>query len=116
MGQTTNGGTASWVPDSCTLPTVQVPLRLAEFDGFLGACARTVDRVDEHTLRIALDADAQVAARAADLATRESSCCSFFTFTVTATGGDLALTIQVPDGYVPVLDALASRATAVMRA
>lgn len=54
----------------------------------------------------------QVAARAAELAAAETECCSFFTFTLTAAIGALALDITVPTAHTAVLDALASAARA----
>jgi hypothetical protein len=66
----------TWVPDACTLPTVE----------------------------------AQVAARAADLTVRETQCCSFFGFTLTATGGGLTLDVTAPPEQIAVLDALVDRA------
>ncbi|MEW2354230.1 hypothetical protein [Spirillospora sp. NPDC029432] len=58
----------------------------------------------------------QVAGRVAVLAARETGCCSFFTFTLTATGGELALQVSVGDRHIEVLDALAARATAISTA
>ena len=60
-----------------------------------------------------LRASPQVAGRAAELVTAETACCSFFTFTLTATVGQLVLDIDVPAAYADVLDALAARAAAV---
>ena len=57
--------------------------------------------------RFELTPDPAVAARTADLFTRETQCCSFFTFTLTATGGSLTLDVQVPSSQVSVLAALA---------
>ncbi|MCP9949591.1 hypothetical protein [Actinomadura madurae] len=53
----------------------------------------------------------RVAGRAAELAARETGCCSFFTFTLTATGGELTLDVSAGDRHAGVLDALTSRAT-----
>jgi len=48
-----------------------------------------------------------------DLAGRESQCCSFFTFTITADRpGHVVLDIEVPAAHVDVLDALTRRAAA----
>jgi hypothetical protein len=101
----------SWVPSACTLPTAEQPLRVAEFDELFGAAVRGVHRPDATTLRLDLEPTAKVAARAADLAVRETGCCSFFTFGLVATGGRLRLDIEVPAGQVEVLDALAARLT-----
>ncbi|MCR3750551.1 hypothetical protein [Lentzea californiensis] len=97
----------SWAPRSCTLPTAERPLRLAEFDELLAGAAR--HRSQKTRLVLELQPRPEVAARAADLAVRETGCCSFFTFELTATGGGLTLAISVPDSRAEVLDALAAR-------
>jgi hypothetical protein len=48
--------------------------------------------------------------RAARLAVHETGCCSFFTFSVVATGDELRLDVAVPEGQTEVLDAFAERA------
>ena len=101
----------SWVPDTCTLPTAERPLRLAEFDTLFRDALRGVDRLTARHLRLHLDDAAEPAAR--DLIARESACCSFFTFDLARPdGGTLRLDIRVPGARVVVLDALALRATA----
>ncbi|WP_326555375.1 hypothetical protein [Micromonospora sp. NBC_01813] len=100
----------SWGPPTCTLPTAEQPLRLAEFDYLFASAVSGVARVDRTRVRLDLRPEPTLAARAADLMMRESDCCSFFTFTLTATGGQLALDVAVPAGHVDVLDALAARA------
>lgn len=97
------------VPDACTLPTVEQPLRLTEIDQMLTASVRSVQRLSPTRLRLVLDPDAAVAARMADLLVREAQCCSFFTFTMTMTSGSLTLEIAVPPAHADVLDALAGR-------
>jgi hypothetical protein len=99
------------VGDACTLPTQELPVRLAEFDA-LFASVRSAERVAPTRLRLALAAGGEVAARAADLAVRETACCGFFTFTLTVTGGGTNLEVAVPAGHVAVLDGFAARATA----
>lgn len=98
---------SSWVPLACTLPTVEQPSRLAEFDAVFATAVRTVERVDESRIRLDLRPDPAVAARVADLLVRETDCCSFFTFTLTATDGTLLLEVAVPPAHVEVLDAIA---------
>ena len=94
------------------MPTAQRPLRLAEFDELFTTAVRSIVRLDRRQVRLELAPEAAVAARAADLLVRETECCSFFTFTLTATGGQVSLAVAVPDGQVEVLDALADRAAA----
>jgi hypothetical protein len=104
----------AWVPDACTLPTVERPLRLAEFDGLFATALRGQTRLSPTTLRWRLDSAAETTAR--DLTARESSCCSFFSFAFVPNGETLDLDVQVPVAHVDVLDALADRAAAGMPA
>lgn len=105
--------TESWVPQSCTLPTADRPLRAAEFDAVFVKAVRRVERPSTDRLRLELTPTAEIAARVADLAVRETGCCSFFTFALTATAGALHLDVTVASGQVAVLDALAGQANAV---
>ena len=97
----------AWVPEACTLPTADRPFRVAEFDDLLAGAVR--HRPERTRLVVELDPRPEVAARAADLAVRETGCCSFFTFDLTMTGGGVRLAITVPDSQTGVLDALAVR-------
>ncbi|WP_405177900.1 hypothetical protein OG225_27185 [Nocardia sp. NBC_01377] len=101
---------------ACTLPTVQRPTRLAEFDAFFADSVRTARRADSTRLELTLtDAfDAESVGR--DLAARESTCCSFFTFTFTFedTPAGTVMRIEAPVAYVEVLDALTERARAAV--
>lgn len=99
--------------DSCTLPTVERPLREAEFDEVFARSVRRVERPEPEMLRLELEPTAEVAARVADLAVRETGCCAFFTFVLTAAAGALHLDVTVVAGQVAVLDALAARAQEV---
>lgn len=101
----------TWVPDECTLPTADQPLRVREFDALFAEAVDRVERVSPDVLRFELAPGAGVAARVADLVERETSCCSFFAFTLTADGSGLRLDVAVPGKRSDILDALASRAT-----
>jgi hypothetical protein len=103
----------SWVAPSCTLPTAEKPVRVAEFDRFFSDAVRAADRPSRTRLSLDLEPTAEMAAHAADLVVRETACCSFFTFTLIATGGALELGVAVPDRHVEVLDALAARVAEV---
>jgi hypothetical protein len=83
-----------------------------EFDALFATALLGQQRISPTRLRWQLDPAAEEAAR--DLAGRESSCCSFFTFAFTGDG--LHLDIDVPSAQVAILDALAQRASARMRA
>jgi hypothetical protein len=99
----------SWVPDACTLPSAERPLRVAEFDALFERALRSVERLDRRRLRLVVGGMWEAELR--DLIARESSCCSFFTFTVVRDGGGLVVEIAVPPVHESVLDALAARLT-----
>ena len=103
----------SFVPDACTLPTAERPLRLAEFDALFARSVRSVERLDDRHVRLHLSGAAGLEATVRDLAARENECCAFFGFTVTSTGDAVTFDIEVPARYVDVLDALATRAETV---
>jgi len=105
------------VPDACTLPTAEQPLRLAEFDDLFATAVRRVDQVSTTHARLHLTGPSELANRVRDLAARETECCSFFTFTTTpqqATDGEaVVLDIEVPAAHADVLASLAQRASTV---
>jgi len=101
-----------WAPEACTLPTVERPLRLAEFDDLFATALREQLRLSPTAVRWLLDPAAEGTAR--DLTSRESVCCSFFSFAFAGDGDVLRLDVQVPAAHVDILDALAERAAAGM--
>jgi hypothetical protein len=103
-------------PQACTLPTVQRPLRAAEFDQIFGADPRRVERTGRTRLRLVLDGAPHTESVARDLTARESACCSFFAFAFTRTGDELMLDVTVPPAHVQVLDGLLARAQAALDA
>jgi hypothetical protein len=105
---------AGWVPQACTLPSIEQPLRVAEFDELFATALRAGQRLARTRLRLTLDPRAEAAAR--DLTARESECCSFFAFAVTRVEDEVQVEIEVPEAHVAVLDALAVRATAAREA
>ena len=101
-----------WVPAVCTLPVVEQPLRVAEFDEFFRAALRGSIRIG--TTRLELVILRECEATAHDLAESETSCCSFFGFDF-ETGEDvLMMRISVPDSHIGVLNALQARISAVV--
>jgi hypothetical protein len=99
----------TWVPDACTLPSAERPLRVAEFDELFASSPVRVERTGPARARLVLTGGAEERAR--DLARRESGCCSFLTFAFTpAEGGHVVMEVAVPPGREPVLDALVARA------
>jgi hypothetical protein len=103
----------SWVPDACTLPTQQVPRRVAEFDDLFARALRSLTRPAPGWLRLGFDGSPHVEASIGDLVARETACCSFFDFTLCrGEHGRLWLDVRVPEGYEPILDAMARQAGA----
>ncbi|WP_280218469.1 hypothetical protein [Nocardia neocaledoniensis] len=105
---TISPGSTEWVPDACTLPTVQQPIRIAEFDRFFTDSTHGLRRAGPTRLELLVDPAAEPLAR--DLAARELSCCSFFTFDFAQAGEHLVMGLAVPSAYIGVLDAFATRA------
>lgn len=101
-----------WAPLECTLSSAGRQARALEFSQTFAETVQRVERPEPTRLRLALEPGPASAARVAGLVSAETSCCSFFTFTLTATAGSLSLDIVVPAAQLPVLDALAERATA----
>ncbi|MCE5287908.1 MAG: hypothetical protein LLG14_01545 [Nocardiaceae bacterium] len=108
-----------WVPAACTLPTVEQPVRVAEFDDFFAESVVEARRLSDVRLDLALAPGAEPRARA--LAEKESGCCSFFDFAFGEVGAlfdgiesDTVMQIEVSPSYVDVLDALAGRVDAAL--
>ncbi|MFJ5774369.1 hypothetical protein [Streptomyces sp. NPDC093094] len=102
----------AWVPWSCTLPTEERPLRVAEWDALLSERLTSLSRPQPLRLRLVLAAGEGVEERVRDLTGRESGCCSFFTFTATADEDLIHLDVSVDRAHLAVLDALAARTAA----
>ncbi|MEU1301319.1 hypothetical protein [Streptomyces shenzhenensis] len=100
----------AWVPQSCTLPTEERPLRVAEWDALFAERLVAVTRSRPLTLRLALKDGPGVDDQVRDLAEREGGCCSFFTFAVTSGGDGIGLDISVDAGHAPVLAVLEAQA------
>jgi hypothetical protein len=105
------------VPDACTLPTAARPLRLAEFDALFATAVNEVRQVDPTHARLRLAGPAGLAGTVEDLTARETECCSFFGFTVTAEpapdGEVVVLDVEVPARHADVLASLVRRASVV---
>lgn len=100
------------MPDACTLPTVEQPIRIAEFDRFFAEAALGLRRPSPARLELLVDSGSEMLARG--LAGRESSCCSFFTFDFAEAGEHLVMGVGVPAAYTDVLDAFGARAEAAI--
>ncbi|MFC0007541.1 hypothetical protein [Micromonospora siamensis] len=103
----------TWVPGSCALPTVDRPLRMAEFDDLFATALRGQARPAPAAL--IWDFAPKAAARVRELIERESACCRFFVFTVSASAATVRVEVAVPEAHVDVLDALAGRAARSLR-
>jgi hypothetical protein len=101
-----------WAPQECTLSPAGRQARAAEFSTMFAETVLGIKRPERTRLRLELLPGPASAGRIAELAAAETSCCSFFTFTLTATAGSLVLDVDVPAAQLPVLDALAERAAA----
>lgn len=102
-----HNGPGGWIAAACTLPTVNQPLRMAQFDEFFRTAVRRWTRPQATALELVIPAQIETSAR--DLAQREASCCSFFTFDFEPTDDAVVMRIGVPELHVDVLDALQAR-------
>jgi hypothetical protein len=102
----------SWAAsDACTLPTADRPLRVAEFDALFADHVVAVERDAPTQLTLLLEGGRDLEARVCYLAARETACCSFFTFTVSAWQAHrMRVEIQVRPERADILAALATRA------
>ncbi|WP_445183334.1 hypothetical protein ACTXG6_33115 [Pseudonocardia sp. Cha107L01] len=99
------------VPASCTLPTAQHPVRVAELEALFATASR-IERVGDRHLRVSFPGDHGLDSQVRELTARESECCSFFDFTVSARPGQVVLDVRVPAVRVDVLDGLAQLSSA----
>ena len=106
----------TWVPESCTLPTVEQPLRVAEFDDLFATVVGPAERFAPTGLRIHLPAGDGVVSTVRDLVACETGCCSFFSFDVRASSVGTMLEVRVPESQTAVLDAMQQRADAARAA
>lgn len=102
----------TWVPDSCTLPTAEQPLRAREFDAFFATTTHPAERIGPTELLLYLPADDRTAARARELVARETQCCSMFAMQVRQSPTGTQLSVRVPPGQTAVLEAMQQRAEA----
>lgn len=101
----------TWVPESCTLPTAEQPLRVAEFDALFATATGPAQRLGPNQLRVPLPRGPEPAATARDLIARETGCCSFFSFDLRISTTTV-LEVVVPESQVAVLDAVQQRVEA----
>jgi len=102
------------VPAVCTLPTAELPLRVARFDDVF-ALVRAAERLMPTRLLLTLQPAPGQTEAIRDLAARESTCCSFFEFIVREEDDGVLLEVIVPPAQLGVLDAVAEHADRVVR-
>ena len=105
-----DASSTGFAPDACTLPQAERPLRNAEFRALFATTLRSVERVDDTHLRLALSGDDTLLPRVLELTERETNCCSFFEFRAAARADEVRLDVAVPIAYAAVLDGLAELA------
>ena len=97
------------VAEACTLPTVERPARSAEWGSIFRQVLAT-ESFGAQRGRLTFPQDAALETRARELASKETACCSFFTFDfgagVDAAGAlTMTLDVSVPPSQSAVLDA-----------
>jgi len=97
-----------WASSSCTLPTVERPLREREFGALFQTALLSVRTETPERAELTLALESEQTARA--LAAKETSCCSFFEFNFTKTADALLMTVVVPPPHTKVLAALVASA------
>ncbi len=99
------------IPAACTLPSAQVPPRIAQFTRLFSKSI-AVDRPTPTRLTVTFHDSAPTAQAARELVAAETVCCSFFSFSLEpAAEGRLHLQIAVPSSHEQVLDEVAHLAT-----
>ena len=96
-------------PDACSLPIADQPGRVAEWDTLFATAVRRVESVPDG-VRFELDRSRARVSAVADLADRESQCCSFFTFGVMVGSDALVLSVAADPEHAEVVEALSARA------
>jgi hypothetical protein len=104
-----------WVPDACTLPTAERPLRVREFERLFGDALCAVSALpDGCSLRLVLTDAPSVYETATELAARESECCSFFLFNLSRGSGVVTMDVRVDAAHRDVLDGVEQLARAAL--
>jgi hypothetical protein len=104
----------TWIPESCTLPTAERPLRVAEFDQLFTDALFEVERIAPTVLRLTFEPTADQRAR--ELAAKEIACCAFFALPFDRDeDGRTVMDVAAPEAHRGVLDALAEHARAGLR-
>jgi hypothetical protein len=108
------------VEEFCTLPVAAQPFRLMEFDELFRSQIRPPRRIDPHRVEFTFLGGEGLYGKVSDLVARESTCCTFFEFTIDEHAQDLpdqdhlVLRVGVPESRDDVLKALTDRALAAI--
>jgi hypothetical protein len=95
-------------PTVCALPTIEQPLREREFGDLFASSLRGDHQLTPTRTDLTLEPASETRAR--NLAARESSCCSFFTFAFESASDSVTMRITVPEQHATVLEALVAAA------
>ena len=104
--------TENWFAATCTLSTVEQPLRVAEFDELFRTALRRSTRTQRTELELVISPESEATARG--LAERETQCCSYFRFEFDPTPDGLVMRIDLPEDHVDVLDVLQARLSSLL--
>lgn len=96
-------------PIACTLHPNEYAGRLEDFRQGVFAHLVGMERPEPTRLRLLLAGDADPET-VRELLVREQGCCAFMSFTITASGGQLAADLEVPAEAAPALDGMVSLA------
>lgn len=102
-----------WIPDACTLPSVEQPLRTTEFADLFARDVVSVTQESDTKIVLELRPDPASASRAAALAAKEVECCSFFRFQLTIAEGQVRLVIETSPEHAGVLGGLLQAADGI---
>jgi hypothetical protein len=94
-------------PIACSLNATELPIRLAAMAD-LGRDALLEAHTEERRAVLRFAAAPGVHERVADIAAAESECCAFLTMRMSASSGEVELSITAPEGAEPVLEELVS--------
>jgi hypothetical protein len=94
-------------PIACTLEAGAARAQLAEWRGLLAGAVARRNRVATGRLELVLSSGFDQVDALVRLAQRETTCCTFFSFSLAVTAVGLTLVIEVPHGAESVLDAFA---------
>lgn len=104
----------AWVDvQACTLPTIERPLRAAEFDAVFADHLIEVDGESATAALFRFTGGGDVMATLSELTARESQCCSFFGFELSGEPEVVRLVVTVPPAHAEVLAALVETATVI---